>query len=65
MRARYRRWCPRADTTPCGRRPAGQASVDLLRQRRRFEALTEPAGLPVAELAVVQHTPVAVPRSAR
>jgi cation transport regulator ChaC len=41
------------------------AGFDLLRQRRRFEALTEPAGVPVAELAVVHHTPVAVPRSAR
>jgi hypothetical protein len=41
------------------------AGFDLLRRRRRFEALMEPAGLPVAELAVVHHTPVAVPRSAR
>jgi cation transport regulator ChaC len=41
------------------------AGFDVLRQRRRFEMLTEPAGVPVADLAVVHHTPVAVPRSAR
>jgi cation transport regulator ChaC len=41
------------------------AGFDLLRQRRRFEMLTEPPNVPVADLAVVHHTPVAVPRSAR
>ena len=41
------------------------AGFDLLRQRRRFEMLTEPPGAPVADLAVVHHAPPAVPRSAR
>ena len=41
------------------------AGFDALRQRRRFEALTEPAGVPVADLSLVPHAPVAVPRSVR
>jgi cation transport regulator ChaC len=41
------------------------AGFDALRQRRRFELLTEAAGVPVADLSVVRHAPVAVPRSVR
>ena len=41
------------------------AGFDVLRQRRRFEALTAPAGRPVADLSLVRHAPVAVPRSVR
>jgi cation transport regulator ChaC len=41
------------------------AGFDVLRQRRRFEMLTEPPGVPVAELSLVRHAPVAVPRSVR
>jgi cation transport regulator ChaC len=41
---------------------AGFAS---LRQRRRFAMLTEPSSLPVAQLSLVRHAPLAVPRSAR
>jgi cation transport regulator ChaC len=41
------------------------AGFDLLRQRRRFEMLTEPPSAPIADLAVVHHAPPAVPRSAR
>ena len=41
------------------------AGFDVLRQRRRFLRLTEPAGVPVAELSLVRHAPVAVPRSVR
>jgi hypothetical protein len=41
------------------------AGFDALRERRRFERLTEPADLPVAALSLVRHTPVAVPRSVR
>ena len=41
------------------------AGFDALRQRRRFERLTEPADLPVADLALVHHAPLAVPRSVR
>jgi cation transport regulator ChaC len=41
------------------------AGFDVLRQRRRFELLTEPAGVPVAELSLVRDAPVAVPRSVR
>ena len=41
------------------------AGFDALRQRRRFEMLTEPAGVPVAELSLVRHAPETVPRSAR
>ena len=41
------------------------AGFELLDERGRFEALTEPAGVPVAELAVVHRAPVAEPRSAR
>ena len=41
------------------------AGFDVLRQRRRFLALTEPAGVPVAELSLVRHAPVTVPRSVR
>ena len=38
---------------------------ELLGQRRRFDALTEPARVPVADLEVVHRAPVAEPRSAR
>jgi cation transport regulator ChaC len=41
------------------------AGFDVLRQRRRFERLTEAAGVPVAELSLVRRAPVAVPRSVR
>jgi cation transport regulator ChaC len=41
------------------------AGFDVLRQRRRFELLTEPAGVRVADLSLVYHAPVAVPRSVR
>jgi hypothetical protein len=41
------------------------AGFDVLRERRRFELLTEPAGVPVADLSLVRHAPVAVPRSVR
>ncbi len=41
------------------------AGFDALRQRRRFELLTEPAGVPVANLSLVRHAPLAVPRSVR
>ena len=41
------------------------AGFDVLRQRRRFEALTEPAGVAVADLSLVRDAPVAVPRSVR
>jgi cation transport regulator ChaC len=41
------------------------AGFDVLRQRRRFERLTEPADVPVAELSLVHHAPLAVPRSVR
>jgi hypothetical protein len=41
------------------------AGFDVLRQRRRFERLTEPADVPVAELSLVHHAPPAVPRSVR
>ena len=41
------------------------AGFDALRQRRRFELLTEPPGVPVANLSLVRHGPVAVPRSVR
>ena len=41
------------------------AGFDVLRQRRRFLRLTEPAGVPVAELALVRHAAVTVPRSVR
>jgi cation transport regulator ChaC len=41
------------------------AGFDVLRQRRRFELLTEPAAMPVADLSLVRHAPVAVPRSVR
>lgn len=41
------------------------AGFDSLRQRRRFAMLTEPSSVPVAELALVRHAPLAVPRSAR
>jgi cation transport regulator ChaC len=41
------------------------AGFDVLRQRRRFELLTEPPGVPVADLALVRDAPVAVPRSVR
>ena len=42
-----------------------QAGFDALRQRQRFDLLTEPAGVPVADLSLVRHAPVAVPRSVR
>jgi hypothetical protein len=42
-----------------------QAGFDALRQRRRFDLLTEPTGVPVADLMLVRHVPVAVPRSVR
>jgi cation transport regulator ChaC len=41
------------------------AGFDVLRQRQRFELLTEPAGVPVADLSLVRHAPVLVPRSVR
>jgi cation transport regulator ChaC len=41
------------------------AGFDVLRQRRRFELLTKPARMPVADLSLVRHAPVAVPRSVR
>lgn len=41
------------------------AGFDVLRQRRRFERLTEPAGVPIADLSLVRHAPLAVPRSVR
>jgi cation transport regulator ChaC len=41
------------------------AGFESLDERQRFEALTEPADAPVAELAVVHQAPVAVPRSVR
>jgi cation transport regulator ChaC len=41
------------------------AGFDLLRQRRRFELLTQPAGVPVADLSLVRHAPAVVPRSVR
>jgi hypothetical protein len=41
------------------------AGFELLDERQRFEALTEPPDVPVAELAVVHQAPVAEPRSAR
>ena len=41
------------------------AGFDVLGQRRRFEMLTEPAGVPVVDLTLVRHAPVAVPRSVR
>jgi cation transport regulator ChaC len=41
------------------------AGFDVLRQRRRVLRLTRPAGVPVAELSLVRHAPVAVPRSVR
>lgn len=41
------------------------AGFDALRQRRRFERLTAPAGLPVAALSLVRAAPLAVPRSVR
>jgi hypothetical protein len=41
------------------------AGFELLDERQRFEALTEPPDAPVAELAVVHQAPVAEPRSAR
>jgi hypothetical protein len=42
-----------------------QAGFDALRQRRRLHLLTKPAGVPVADLSLVRHAPVAVPRSVR
>jgi cation transport regulator ChaC len=42
-----------------------RAGFDALRQRRRFDQLTEPAGVPVADLSLVRDAPVAVPRSVR
>ena len=41
------------------------AGFDVLRQRRRFALLTEPADVPVADLSLVRHAPVIVPRSVR
>ena len=41
------------------------AGFELLGERGRFEALTEPRAAPVMELTVVYHAPVAEPRSAR
>ena len=41
------------------------AGFEALRQRRRFELLTEPAVVPVADLSLVRDAPVAVPRSVR
>jgi cation transport regulator ChaC len=41
------------------------AGFELLGQRARFDALTEPPRAPVADLTVVRRAPVAVPRSAR
>jgi cation transport regulator ChaC len=41
------------------------AGFDVLDERQRFEALTEPADAPVAELSVVHRASVAEPRSAR
>ena len=41
------------------------AGFDVLRQRRRFELLTEPPVTPVAELSLVRNAPMAVPRSVR
>ncbi|HEX6697300.1 MAG TPA: hypothetical protein VF080_10910 [Solirubrobacteraceae bacterium] len=41
------------------------AGFDVLRQRERFKRLTEPADVPVAELSLVRHAPLAVPRSVR
>jgi hypothetical protein len=61
------RWRSRAGAKPrrgsiSERVPAG---FDGLRQRRRFAMLTEPSSVPVAELALVRHAPLTVPRSAR
>jgi hypothetical protein len=53
MRARYIRTQARA-------RAEGPGSG-----RRRFEGLTEPAGAPVTDLALMRHAAVAVPCSVR
>ena len=53
-------WPSRAATTS-----ACWPASTLLRQRRRFELLTEPPVAPVADLSLVRNAPVAVPRSVR
>jgi hypothetical protein len=68
-KARGRQTAPRVDVVRLAIASSCQervlAGFESLRQRRRFAMLTERASVPVAELSLVRHAPLAVPRSAR